>query len=37
MLKTGAALCLATSIAPASVLGANERLRVGVIGTGVRG
>lgn len=36
-LKVGAALCGSTSLFSAQVLGANERLRVGVIGTGVRG
>ena len=37
MLKAGAAFCLAGPLASSRVLGANERLRVGVIGTGVRG
>ena len=37
MLKAGAAACLATSLAASRILGANEQLRVGVIGTGVRG
>ena len=37
MLKAGAAVCLAAPLASSRVLGANEQLRVGVIGTGVRG
>ena len=37
MLQASAAACLTTSLAPSRILGANEQLRVGVIGTGVRG
>jgi predicted dehydrogenase len=37
VLKAGAALCATASLANARVLGANGQLRVGVIGTGVRG
>lgn len=37
LLKSGAAACLASPLLTSRILGANEQLRVGVIGTGVRG
>jgi predicted dehydrogenase len=37
ILKSGAALCATASLANSPVFGANEQLRVGLIGTGVRG
>lgn len=36
-LQAGGLFCAAASLYPSRVLGANEQLRVGVIGTGVRG